>query len=76
MYVIARNSGEGNDRSSGKGDYLLGDTERANLEVLGRTYRHVVVVINSGGIIDTTFYRQINAARRTPPAAPLWTRCC
>ncbi|MFD7198768.1 glycoside hydrolase family 3 N-terminal domain-containing protein [Streptomyces sp. NPDC059893] len=64
VYVIARNSGEGSDRSSGKGDYLLGDTERANLELLGRTYQHVVVVINSGGIIDTSFYQQINAAEK------------
>ncbi|MET8137709.1 glycoside hydrolase family 3 N-terminal domain-containing protein [Streptomyces sp. NPDC005251] len=64
IYVIARNSGEGADRSSGKGDYLLGDTERANLELLGRTYQRVVVVINSGGIIDTGFYQQINAAER------------
>ncbi|SEN94557.1 glycoside hydrolase family 3 protein [Actinacidiphila rubida] len=66
VYVIARNSGEGADRSPGKGDYLLGDTERANLELLGRTYRHVVVVINSGGIIDTTFYKQVNAAEKDP----------
>ncbi|WP_406835662.1 glycoside hydrolase family 3 protein [Streptomyces sp. AHU1] len=66
VYVIARNSGEGFDRSPGKGDYLLGDTERANLELLGRTYRHVVVVINSGGILDTGFYRQINAAEKDP----------
>lgn len=66
VYVIARNSGEGSDRSSGKGDYQLADTERANLEVLGRTYQHVVVVINSGGIIDTSFYKQVNAAERDP----------
>ncbi|KUN29683.1 hypothetical protein AQJ23_02695 [Streptomyces antibioticus] len=64
VYVIARNSGEGADRSSGKGDYQLADTERANLELLGRTYKRVVVVINSGGVIDTTFYRQINKAER------------
>ncbi|MEV8036882.1 glycoside hydrolase family 3 N-terminal domain-containing protein [Streptomyces sp. NPDC086182] len=64
VYVIARNSGEAFDRSSGKGDYLLGDTERADLELLGRTYEHVVVVINSGGIIDTSFYQQINAAEK------------
>ena len=30
IYVIARNSGEGSDRSAGKGDYLLSDDERAN----------------------------------------------
>ncbi|MBO1330461.1 glycoside hydrolase family 3 protein [Streptomyces sp. VRA16 Mangrove soil] len=64
VYVIARNSGEGSDRTSGKGDYQLADTERANLELLGRTYKHVVVVINSGGVIDTSFYQQINKAEK------------
>ncbi|OIJ65429.1 hypothetical protein WN71_023935 [Streptomyces mangrovisoli] len=66
VYVIARNSGEGADRSSGKGDYQLSDTERANLQLLGRSYQHVVVVINSGGIIDTSFYKQVNAAEKDP----------
>ncbi|GAA2343856.1 glycoside hydrolase family 3 C-terminal domain-containing protein [Streptomyces kunmingensis] len=66
VYVIARNSGEKTDRSARKGDYLLSDTERANLALLGRSYVHVVVVINSGGIIDTSFYRQINAAQWDP----------
>lgn len=64
VYVIARNSGEGSDRSSGKGDYQLADTERANLELLGRTYERVVVVINSGGVIDTSFYQQVNRAEK------------
>ncbi|MHC3474972.1 glycoside hydrolase family 3 C-terminal domain-containing protein [Streptomyces sp. 7R007] len=62
LYVTARNSGEGSDRSSGKGDYQLADAERANLELLGRPYKRVVVVINSGGVIDTSFYQQINRA--------------
>ena len=62
IYVIARNSGEGADRTSGKGDYELADVERANLELLGKTYKKVVVVINSGGIIDTSWYGEINAA--------------
>ncbi|MER6702798.1 beta-glucosidase [Streptomyces fumanus] len=66
VYVIARNSGEGKDRSSGKGDYELADTERANLALLGRTYRRVVVVINSGGVIDTSFYQRINKAEKDP----------
>ena len=60
IYVIARNSGEGSDRSSGKGDYLLSDDERANLELLGKTFDNVVVVLNVGGIIDTKFFSEIN----------------
>src|SRR5205823_1869885 len=49
LYVVARNSGEGRDRTATKGDYYLTDTERANLERLGRTYSDVVVVLNVGG---------------------------
>ncbi|MET9500069.1 glycoside hydrolase family 3 N-terminal domain-containing protein [Streptomyces sp. NPDC006552] len=70
VYVVARSSGEKKDRSARKGDYLLSDTERADLTVLGRGYAHVVVVINSGGVIDTSFYRQLNAAERDPAGGP------
>lgn len=66
IYVVARNSGEGADRSSGKGDYLLSDTERADLTMLGTQYRNVVVVLNTGGIIDTTFFKQVNSKVRDP----------
>lgn len=66
IYVIARNSGEGADRSSGKGDYQLGDAERANLEVLGQTYKKVVVVLNTGGVMDTEFFKDVNAGEHDP----------
>ncbi|MEL4505602.1 glycoside hydrolase family 3 N-terminal domain-containing protein [Luteococcus sp. H138] len=67
LYVVARNSGEGADRSSGAGDYLLTDTEKANLAVLGKHYKKVVVVLNTGGIMDTSFFSQVNA-RATDPS--------
>ncbi|SOD73590.1 beta-glucosidase [Jatrophihabitans sp. GAS493] len=70
IYVVARNSGEGADRSSGAGDYLLGDTEKADITILGHSYRHVVVVLNSGGIMDTTFVKTINAAEKDPSGGP------
>ena len=60
IYVIARNSGEGSDRSAGKGDYLLSDDEEANLKLLGQNFENVVVVLNVGGIIDTKFFSEIN----------------
>ena len=59
IYVIARNSGEGADRSAGKGDYLLSDDEEANLKLLGQTFDNVVVVLNVGGVIDTKFFNEI-----------------
>jgi len=66
IYVIARNSGEGRDRSSGAGDYQLTDTEQADIQTIGETYHHVIVVINSGGIIDTAFFKSINEAATDP----------
>ncbi|MEV6846767.1 glycoside hydrolase family 3 N-terminal domain-containing protein [Actinoplanes sp. NPDC051411] len=66
LFVVARNSGEGADRSARPGDYQLTDTERGDLTLLGQTYRHVVVVLNVGGIVDTSFYRDINAATKDP----------
>src|ERR1700712_4549600 len=66
VYVIARNSGEGRDRTNAAGDYLLTPTETDNLQRIGQTYKHVTVVINSGGIIDTNFFSQINASAIDP----------
>ncbi|RIJ76564.1 hypothetical protein D1871_11925 [Nakamurella silvestris] len=62
IYVIPRNSGEGSDRKSTAGDYLLSAIESANIQLIGQTYKKVVVVINSGGIIDTSFFKTINAS--------------
>lgn len=66
IFVLARNSGEGRDRSSGPGDYQLTDTEKGNIALLGKTYEHVVVVLNTGGIMDTSFYKTINASTKDP----------
>ena len=66
VYVIARNSGEGRDRTNAAGDYLLTPTETDNLQRIGQNYKHVTVVINSGGIIDTNFFPQINARAIDP----------
>jgi len=52
IYVIARQAGEGHDRQVIKGDYLLDDTELFNIELLTNTYKDVILVINSGGVVD------------------------
>ncbi|MDK2807920.1 MAG: beta-glucosidase [Clostridiales bacterium] len=56
VYVLARNSGEGSDRSAKKGDYYLSDNEKENLTILGKTFDNVIVVLNVGGVIDTNFF--------------------
>ena len=66
LFVVSRNAGEGADRKSGAGDYLLTDTEKNDIALIGQTYRHVVVVLNVGGIVDTSFYKDINASETDP----------
>ena len=74
---MARNSGEGADRKNAAGDYLLTGTEADDLQRIGQTYTHVIVVLNTGGIIDTNFFNQINAAANGPGRRlSRWMRCC
>ena len=55
VYVITRNSGEGGDRSATAGDYYLSDMEIKQLELLIKAgYKDIVVILNVGGMIDTT----------------------
>ncbi len=54
IYVLSRNSGEGHDRRFEKGDYLLSDGETAAIHLLGQKFKHCIVVLNTGGVIDAT----------------------
>ncbi len=60
IYVIARNSGEGADRFNTAGDYLLTETELANLTKLAAAYKKFIVILNVGGVIDTTAIKNID----------------
>ena len=60
VYVIARVSGEGADRKCERGDYLLYDEEKSQLEMLCRTYEKVIVVLNVGGLIDMSEIKKIS----------------
>lgn len=57
IYVVARTSGEGSDRRVVPGDYALSEGERQNLEILTASFQTVVVVLNVGGVIDTSYLR-------------------
>ncbi len=59
IYVIARNAGEGADRSNARGDYRLFEEEKNQLELLGRTYSKVIVVLNIGGVMDLSELSEI-----------------
>ena len=52
MYVLARDSGEGNDRKPIEGDVLLTDSERRDILKLNETYEKFMLVLNTGGPVD------------------------
>lgn len=52
VYVVARQAGEGDDRKTEKGDFLLADAEVRNIETCAKHYRNVVLVVNCGGMVD------------------------
>ncbi|MBQ9210715.1 MAG: glycoside hydrolase family 3 C-terminal domain-containing protein [Clostridia bacterium] len=59
VFVLARNSGEGKDRSAEPGDYELSDAEVAALRFLAEKYAQTIVLLNVGGVIDTKPLRHI-----------------
>lgn len=52
IYVLARISGEGSDRSPVKGDILLTDSERRDILRLNDRYDRFMLVLNVGGPVD------------------------
>lgn len=60
IYVLARNSGEGADRRNEPGDYQLHQEEKEFLTTLCSNYSHVIVVLNIGGVIDTSFFHELS----------------
>ena len=52
VYVISRTSGEGSDRFHRRGDYLLYEEEKTQVEQLAAAYDKLVVVLNVGGVMD------------------------
>ncbi len=59
VYVLARNSGEGKDRSAEPGDYEISADEAAALTLLAAKYDKLIVLLNIGGVIDTKPLRAI-----------------
>ena len=59
VYVLARISGEGADRSAVKGDILLTDTEIHDILQLNEQYRNFMLVLNTGGPVDLTPVKNI-----------------
>ena len=52
VYVLARSSGEGADRSPVPGDILLTETEKRDILFLQRKYKRFLLALNVGGAVD------------------------
>jgi len=52
IYVLARVSGEGNDRNAVKGDVYLSDTEKKIINDLNKGFKKFLLVLNTGGPVD------------------------
>ncbi|MCR5005138.1 MAG: glycoside hydrolase family 3 C-terminal domain-containing protein [Clostridiales bacterium] len=59
VYVLARNSGEGKDRSAEPGDYEISEAEAEAMAFLAEKYDKFIVLLNIGGVIDTKPLRAI-----------------
>ncbi|MGN0403715.1 MAG: glycoside hydrolase family 3 protein [Bariatricus sp.] len=59
IYVVARQSGEGNDRRLENHDFQLSETELANLRFCAEHYAKTIVVLNIGSSFDTSFMEEI-----------------
>ncbi len=55
VYVISRIAGEAADRFDKESDYYLNQKEEEILKTICTLYKEVILLINSGGIIDLSF---------------------
>lgn len=59
IYVLARQAGEGEDRKAEKGDYYLSDIEREGLKLLSENFKSLILIINTGGVVDLSVLDEI-----------------
>ena len=52
VYVLARTSGEGSDRTPEAGDLRLTDTEIRDILTLNKRFKRFLLVLNVGGVVD------------------------
>ncbi len=60
VYVLARNSGEGNDRRNIKGDVKLSDREVRDILYLNKKFKKFMLVLNVGGVVDLSTVMEVS----------------
>lgn len=59
IYVLARISGEGSDRTAKAGDIFLTESEKRTILELKEKYRRFLLVLNVGGMVDLSPIQEI-----------------
>ena len=59
IYVVARISGEGNDRTFASGDIGLTASETRDILALNRAYDKFMLVLNTGGMVDLSGVEEV-----------------
>ncbi len=63
IFVLSRIAGENADRRDEEGDYFITKAEKALLAQITEAYQNVVLVINTGGLIDLSFADEFSNIR-------------
>lgn len=63
IFVLSRVAGENADRHDVKGDYYVTDEEMALLTQISDCYKNMILVINTGGLIDLAFTEKFSNIR-------------
>ena len=67
IYVLARNSSEGNDRTITKGDLYLTDSEVKDILYLNQKFDKFLLVLNTVGPVDLTPVKSVSNILLLPP---------
>ena len=60
IYIICRNVGESFDYEKAKGNWYLSDQEDKTIELLSQHFKNVIVLLNSGNIMDMSWVKKYN----------------
>ncbi len=58
IFVVGRSAGEDRDSELSGGSYYLSDVEKQNLKYICKHFEKVVVMLNTGGVVDMSFVQQ------------------
>ncbi len=61
LFVVGRSAGEDKDVKPEGGSYYLSDVEKANLKLVCDNFDRVAVILNVGGVMDTSFMNEYKA---------------